>query len=351
MQKIIIISQYGTSHVGGVPRVVEILESILKENKYDVLVVSEKNLTSLWLNILMVLTFGKLKHVFVSLAASLWLRKNAGDALIIANGYDAFAYSADIVFAHSINAGIKHNLQESVLQKAFSITSMIEKKAYHKCRKIVAVSENIKHDLMTFYRISPDKIVVIENIIDSTQFYPSRQSPASKKISYCGAIKKAKGLPLLMKLAEEVSAQNTYSFELLCPHSFPEFNAFPRVFVTSASSSAEIAAHYQHSCVLFFPSKYEGFSMAVLEALACGIPVVLTEKHTGFAQTLASKFKEGIYFITPEKPLLAQIDAIVSSFDVRKSERVVALSQKINDHEMYKKKIIDLIRGVAGNKV
>jgi glycosyltransferase involved in cell wall biosynthesis len=48
----------------------------------------------------------------------------------------------------------------------------------------------------------------------------------------------------------------------------------PHVHYASGLSDADLARHYQAADVFAFPSVYEGFGLPVLEALACGCPVV-----------------------------------------------------------------------------
>lgn len=351
VKKIIIVSQFGTDHVGGVPRVVERIVNILTEEQCDVSILSEKKLTTRWTRLWKTLTFGKLHHFWVALRASRWLFKNNSGAIVISNGYDAFLYHADIVIAHSINAGIKHNLRESWLRKKLSITSLIERIAYVRCKQIIAVSDNVKEDLMLFYALSEEKIEVIENIIDTSVFYPSLKDTTSTKILYSGAIKNAKGLPLLRQLAHEIAEQSHYTFELLCPHAFQEFDSFSHVRVRSVTNDKEIAAHYQSAVGMFFPSKYEGYSMAILEALACGIPVVLSEENAGYVRTLKRKFSVGVYIVDSSKPLLPQIHAIVSLFDSKKRQELISLSVRQNEYSSYKRKICACIFSMMKNNV
>lgn len=53
------------------------------------------------------------------------------------------------------------------------------------------------------------------------------------------------------------------------------------VHVAGPVSAAELRAYYRQSDVFLFPSHFEGFGLVILEAMACGIPVVTTEATAG----------------------------------------------------------------------
>lgn len=57
---------------------------------------------------------------------------------------------------------------------------------------------------------------------------------------------------------------------------FHETGTFGAVEWVGRLSRAELAAHYRAACVLVLPSAYEGFPLAILEAMQEGTPVVAT---------------------------------------------------------------------------
>jgi alpha-1,3-rhamnosyl/mannosyltransferase len=78
-------------------------------------------------------------------------------------------------------------------------------------------------------------------------------------------------------------------------------------------SDAELAALYRGACCLVYPSLYEGFGIPVLEAMACGTPVVTsaggaTEEVAGGAAVL----------VDPRDP--AAIAAGIEEADRRRGE-------------------------------
>jgi glycosyltransferase involved in cell wall biosynthesis len=137
--------------------------------------------------------------------------------------------------------------------------------------RVFAVSERTKHDLVELYELPPEKIVVTPNGVDPA-FRPDGEA-ARDYVLFVGAIQERKnplaaleaaraaGLPLVVvgpekepRLAEQLRAGG----------------ADLRGYV----EKEELADLYRGAAALVLPSRYEGFGLPVLEAMACGTPVV-----------------------------------------------------------------------------
>jgi glycosyltransferase involved in cell wall biosynthesis len=158
-----------------------------------------------------------------------------------------------------------------------------------KASAYVAVSENSKRDLLrVFPKISPEKVEVIYNGVDPA-FHPRpqtdieafrRQRGLSKpyfllinvsRIDYKNDILSFRALKLFKDAA---------NFDLLCTTGSPldaEYAAMlPKEMsvTTGWLNDDELALAYSGAAALIYPSVYEGFGLPVLEAMACGCPVI-----------------------------------------------------------------------------
>jgi glycosyltransferase involved in cell wall biosynthesis len=143
---------------------------------------------------------------------------------------------------------------------------------------VLAVSERTKHDVVELYGVPAAGVTVTPNAVDPA-FFPAQHGPRVHMHTYLlfvGAIQERKnplaaldaadavGLPLVVAGPEKDSA---------LAGALRARGADLRGYVTKD----ELADLYRGASALLLPSRYEGFGLPVLEAMACGTPVVATD--------------------------------------------------------------------------
>ncbi len=136
--------------------------------------------------------------------------------------------------------------------------------------RVFAVSERTKHDLEELYAIPDAKIVVTPNAVDPV-FTPGG-SPDGYLL-FVGAIQERKNPLAAADAARELAMPLVVAGpekEPALARALRDRGADLRGYV----EKAELVGLYRRAACVVLPSRYEGFGLPVLEAMACGTPVV-----------------------------------------------------------------------------
>ncbi len=142
-----------------------------------------------------------------------------------------------------------------------------------RAERVIAVSERTKRDAIALYGLSPEKITVVPHGVDPA-FSPGN-GPHGGYLLFVGAVQARKdplaaaeaaaavGLPLVVAGPEKEAALAN------------ELRA-RGVDVRGWVDRQQLVELYRGAGAVLLPSRYEGFGMPVLEAMASGVPVVLS---------------------------------------------------------------------------
>ncbi len=139
-------------------------------------------------------------------------------------------------------------------------------------RRIIAVSEFTRGELVELLDVPPDKISVVPNGVDD-EFTRDGPSASGDYVLAVGTLEPRKNLSRLVEAVQRsdvelrvVGARGWGDVEV----------AGNGVRWLGEVDDAELARLYRGALCLAYPSLYEGFGIPVLEAMACGAPVVTT---------------------------------------------------------------------------
>jgi glycosyltransferase involved in cell wall biosynthesis len=171
--------------------------------------------------------------------------------------------------------------------------------ALGRASRVIAVSEATRRDLLDLYDVAPERVVVVPHGVDHEVFRraPKEDVERVKRrfgidgpyVLYLGGIEPRKNLPNLIEayarldpglrpalvLAGSGVVWNPEGKDSLrgALERLPA-EVRPYIVLTGYVQEAEKVAMLSGAEALVYPSRYEGFGLPVLEAMACGTPVV-----------------------------------------------------------------------------
>ncbi len=212
---------------------------------------------------------------------------------------------------------------------------LAERHLSHAADLIISSSSEEKRNLMGEYGVSAQKIKVIYPGVNHNLFYPSKVktvylesgfSEDHKILLYVGRVEPIKGLltiiealaflnksldPLSKELRLIVIGGGKKGSELSYNHEVNRVKAAAEtfgltgkiVFMGSIEQKA-LKGYYCAAATLIVPSLYESFGLVVVEALACGTPVLVS--NVGKMRTIVKEGKNGFSFAPGSPEALAK---------------------------------------------
>jgi len=159
--------------------------------------------------------------------------------------------------------------------------------------KLIAISSIIKEEAIKL-GANPEKIVIIPNGVDTSLYSPNNQKEARERLNldkdkkiilFTGTLLPIKGVDVLIKSFKVINDQIKDSLlvivgegreESMLKHLVERLNLKKSVMFAGAKPQKEMPLWYKASDVFVLPSKSEGLSISLLEAMACGKPVITT---------------------------------------------------------------------------
>jgi glycosyltransferase involved in cell wall biosynthesis len=137
-------------------------------------------------------------------------------------------------------------------------------------RRIIAVSEFTRRELVELLRVPDEKIRVVPNGVDD-EFTPEGPAADGEYILAVGTLEPRKNLGRLV----EAVRRNGIELRVVGARGWGNVEiGGDGVRWLGEVTDAELARQYRGARCVAYPSLYEGFGIPVLEAMACGAPVV-----------------------------------------------------------------------------
>jgi UDP-glucose:(heptosyl)LPS alpha-1,3-glucosyltransferase len=199
------------------------------------------------------------------------------------------------------NVSIYHRSLLSLERRQFSDPNL---------KKIIAVSEEVKRDIVANYAVPNQKVVVLYNGVNKQRFHPGRRNSVEKTIRhrwnipldapvvlFVGSGFRRKGLDRLLSIWGSPRLAPVYLLVVGNDARLSRYKAkaecIDRGRVIFTGRQNDVENYYAVADVVALPALQEAFGNVVLEALASGVPVVVS-RGVGAAEILSGALADGI---------------------------------------------------------
>ncbi len=188
---------------------------------------------------------------------------------------------------------------ETMSFKTRTMLKLTLKRSIKRADKIVTISQFSKNQIIKHYNVAPEDIVIIPCAADSKRFFPvsdreelrqqlcpkygidgkyylylgtlePRKNISRLVEAYDKAVKKCANLPLLV-----IAGGKGWLYEEIFRR-VEELGLSRRVVFTGYVDDSDVPLLMNGAEAFCFPSLYEGFGMPPLEAMCCGVPVIVS---------------------------------------------------------------------------
>lgn len=195
----------------------------------------------------------------------------------------------------------------------------------HRATVVTTVSSYSKQDMVRYYHLASERIHVVPEGVDTRRFKPIADAALLSQwrrkvlgedvpfILYVGKPTRRRNLPNVLKAFAKLKSHGLPHTLLLIGTALPgvtfdpliaELGLRDHVMTIGHAGHDEIALAYNAADLMVYPSSYEGFGMPVLEAMACGTPVIALN-NTAFPE-----FAGGVACLLPD----AEVETLERGF-------------------------------------
>jgi glycosyltransferase involved in cell wall biosynthesis len=222
-------------------------------------------------------------------------------------------------------------------------------RALARASRVIAVSQTTRHDLIRLYGVREEVVAVVPHGVDHRVFRPAPPESIEQTMRRfgvdgpyllsLGGLEPRKNLPSLIRafarmppdpdptlvIAGARTAWNPQGWDSLrsALAELPE-GIRRRVILTGYLSEQEKVALLSGALALCYPSTYEGFGLPVLEAMACGTPVI-----TSNVSALPEVAGDAALLVDPDDvgAIASAMDRIVGDPTLREDLRKAGLAR------------------------
>ena len=236
------------------------------------------------------------------------------------------------------------------------VTQLLYPRLYSQADHVIAVSEGAKQDIVQNTTLKPNDVSVIYNPVVTKELYAEAAQPVDHRwlnddtidvVLGAGRLAEQKDFETLIRAFEGVAEQNESARLLIVGTGSKEAQLRTLVSELGLEERAELVGYvdnlyaYMNAADVFvLSSKWEGFGIVLVEAMAVGTPVVSTDCPHGPNEILNNGEYGELVEIGDTEAMTDSIQKVLSNRD--KNKQIIQRSSDFNGSNISKKYQDDL---------
>lgn len=280
---------------------IEALAAIDQANRYTLYVTKREAVERFgnrWPNFSVRSTLPHTPLIRIPLTLSAELRRNPVDVLHVQFTAPPFSPCPVVVSIHDLSF---EHLPQTFKWRSRKQLRITVRRTARQASQVIALSEYARNDIVNTYQVSPEKISVIP-LSAGDSFRPIRNEEELQRVRQTygikgeymlsvGAIQPRKNLSRLVaaysrlrhakpevKLPKLVLAGKCAWLYDETLRAIKELELSDAVIVTGYVPERDLPALYSGALCFIYPSYFEGFGLPPLEAMQCGVPVIVGDR-------------------------------------------------------------------------
>jgi len=239
-----------------------------------------------------------------------------------------------------IHLGLKHYVRHWIESAPFRMARV---------PRIIAISQMVKDDFVSYYGVRPETIDLIYNGVDPTRF--SAKCTAEERTTFRNDLGirnfevvflfvsyelEKKGIVPLIQALGQLIIKKRSNFRLLVAGGLPSVRVERllsklgvRDFIHFLGPRKDVHKVFAASDVLVLPTYYDACSLVVFEAMMCGLPVITTS-YNGAAGVITNGKDGFIVSHPPDYEEIASKMALLLDNEFRERMSALAMEQSHN---------------------
>lgn len=245
----------------------------------------------------------KLKRVIysINLANSLKeLVKNSNEKIAIHfhNQYNMFFFLKLLPKKYKKNVKLFYTVHSYIWNDDWrKIKDIVNKKYFQEiyciknANKVFVLNNVAKNNFTKYINISENKLIIIDNGVNTEIYKPQNLSMKENIFFQCGSVCDRKNqlgaLKLLLNIMKnDETTKYFYAGGIIDEEYKNKIDQFVKnnniskqvQYLGELAPGKELAKYYNQAKAFVFPSKTESFGLVIIEAMSCGIPVLINRK-------------------------------------------------------------------------